>query len=123
MKRLTTLGLTILLLASATTAAGVHEKTAPLVPPYAAERKLLATHFLRLDWTDAARGRTVPAKIYYPTDAAGPFPVIVFSHGLGGTREAYEYLARQWAANGYVSVHLQHPGSDDIPWPRPEAAR
>ena len=55
-------------------------------------------------------------KIYFPTDAVGPFPVIVFSHGLGGTREGYEYLGRQWAANGYVCVHTQHIGSDDSAW-------
>jgi predicted dienelactone hydrolase len=67
-------------------------------------------------WTDAARNREVPVKIYYPEDGAGPFPVIVFSHGLGGTREGYEYLGRHWASCGYVSVHLQHKGSDDQVW-------
>ena len=39
--------------------------------------------------------------------------MIVFSHGLGGTRDGYEYLGRHWASYGYVSVHLQHKGSDD----------
>jgi predicted dienelactone hydrolase len=43
-------------------------------------------------------------------------PVILFSHGLGGTRDTYEYLGRQWAAHGYVVIHLQHPGSDDSAW-------
>jgi predicted dienelactone hydrolase len=67
-------------------------------------------------WTDAARNREVPVKIYYPEEENGPFPVIVFSHGLGGTREGYEYLGRHWASYGYVSVHLQHKGSDDSVW-------
>jgi predicted dienelactone hydrolase len=67
-------------------------------------------------WTDAARDREVPVKIYYPEEGDGPFPVIVFSHGLGGTREGYEYLGRHWASYGYVSVHLQHKGSDDSVW-------
>jgi predicted dienelactone hydrolase len=40
----------------------------------------------------------------------------VFSHGLGGSRDGYEYLGRQWASNGYVSVHLQHLGSDSAVW-------
>ncbi|HEX3358467.1 MAG TPA: hypothetical protein VHS31_15950 [Tepidisphaeraceae bacterium] len=88
----------------------------PIAPPYAPDRKLLATDFVRFDWHDAARNRDVPVKIYFPTEGAGPFPVIVFSHGLGGTREGYEYLARQWAANGFVSVHVQHIGSDDSAW-------
>jgi predicted dienelactone hydrolase len=67
------------------------------------------------DWTDTPRNRQVPVKIYYP-DTGTALPVIIFSHGLGGTREAYEYLGRHWASWGYVSVHLQHPGSDDSVW-------
>src|SRR6185295_15877755 len=68
------------------------------------------------DWTDTARNRKVPVKIYYPQKGQGPFPVIIFSHGLGGSREGYEYLGRHWASHGYVSVHVQHQGSDDQVW-------
>jgi predicted dienelactone hydrolase len=70
----------------------------------------------RYTWKDDRRDREVPVKIYYPAQDAGPFPVIIFSHGLGGSREGYEYLGRQWASHGYVSVHLQHPGSDRAVW-------
>lgn len=70
----------------------------------------------RDDWRDAKRDRTVPVKIYFPQTGAGPFPVIIFSHGLGGSREGYEFLGRHWASQGYVSVHLQHAGSDDAVW-------
>ncbi|HEY4562438.1 MAG TPA: acetylhydrolase, partial [Thermoanaerobaculia bacterium] len=65
-----------------------------------------------LDWHDASRNRPVPVKIYAPATGAGPFPVIVFSHGLGGSRNGYEYLGRHWASWGYVSVHVEHLGSD-----------
>ncbi|MBC8044773.1 MAG: acetylhydrolase [Rhizobacter sp.] len=64
---------------------------------------------------DAARGRDVPLKIYYPPATAmggGQMPVILFSHGSGASKEQYEYLGRHWAAQGYVSVHLTHFGSD-----------
>lgn len=71
---------------------------------------------LRQVWHDAARNRDVPVKIYYPAHGNGPFPIIIFSHGLGGNRETYEYLGRHWAGCGYVSVHLQHHGSDDAVW-------
>jgi len=71
-----------------------------------------AVHFVRYEWHDDARNRDVPVKIYYPKTGSGPFPVIIFSHGLGGSREDYGYLGEGWAAHGYVSVHLQHPGSD-----------
>lgn len=70
----------------------------------------------RFDWHDAARDRDVPVKIYYPKDLTAPAPIVVFSHGLGGSREGYEYLGRHWAGCGFVSVHLQHPGSDDAVW-------
>ncbi len=68
------------------------------------------------DWHDAKRDRAVPVKLYFPKDDAGPFPLVIFSHGLGGSREGYEYLGRHWAGCGYVSVHLQHIGSDDSVW-------
>jgi predicted dienelactone hydrolase len=71
---------------------------------------------LLVEWHDAARDRAVPAKIYFPKDAGAPCPVIIFSHGLGGSREGYQYLGEQWAGCGYVSVHLQHLGSDDSVW-------
>lgn len=65
------------------------------------------------EWRDPARdNRVVPVKIYYPVGAGAPCPVIIFSHGLGGSREGYRYLGESWAAHGYISVHVQHAGSD-----------
>jgi dienelactone hydrolase len=55
-------------------------------------------------------------KIYSPNAGNAPFPVIIFSHGLGGSRDYYEYLGHHWASHGYVSAHLQHAGSDDAVW-------
>lgn len=68
------------------------------------------------DWVDRQRQREVPVKIYYPKESAGPSPVIIFSHGLGGSRDGYEFLGRHWASYGYVSVHIQHKGSDTAVW-------
>ncbi len=70
---------------------------------------------LKSVWHDSARNRDVPVKIYFPAPA-GKYPVIIFSHGLGGTCDGYEYLGIHWARNGYVSVHIQHKGSDDEVW-------
>ncbi len=80
------------------------------------DRPLGPVSVIRYTWLDQTRGRRVPVKIYFPRRVRGPWPVIVFSHGLGGTREGYAYLGRFWAGRGYVSVHLQHPGSDDSVW-------
>jgi len=70
---------------------------------------------IRYEWKDAKRNRDVPVKIYYPKTGTN-FPLVIFSHGLGGSREAYEYLGRHWASHGYVCVHVQHIGSDDSVW-------
>lgn len=69
------------------------------------------------DWVDTQRdSRAVPIKAYLPADATVPSPVIIFSHGLGGSREGYSYLGEHWASQGYVSVHIQHLGSDESVW-------
>lgn len=72
------------------------------------------------DWTDVARDdRSVPVKIYMPKQTGEQktaHAVIIFSHGLGGSRDGYEYVGRYWASHGFVSVHIQHIGSDDSVW-------
>ena len=78
---------------------------------------------LRFEWKDSARSREVPVKIYLPKDITKPSPVIIFSHGLGGSREGYEYVGRHWAGCGFVSVHVQHQGSDDSVWKKAEPNR
>lgn len=68
------------------------------------------------EWRDAARDRTVPYKIYYAADLKEPRPVVIFSHGLGGSREGSAYLGNHLASYGYIAVHIQHPGSDESIW-------
>lgn len=68
---------------------------------------------LEENWLDQGRNRDVPVKIYYPKTDNGSFPAIVFSHGVRGNRESGSHLGQSWAANGYVSVHLQHTRTDD----------
>jgi predicted dienelactone hydrolase len=64
---------------------------------------------------DQARNRDLPIKVYLPSQKV-PEPVVLFSHGLGGSRTNNEFLGQHWAARGYVGVFLQHPGSDDSVW-------
>ncbi|MDF0582642.1 alpha/beta hydrolase family protein [Bradyrhizobium yuanmingense] len=69
------------------------------------------------DWIDTSRGREVPARLYWPTEASpGRVPLIIFSHGMGGSRNGYTYLAARWAAHGIASLHVQHIGSDSSLW-------
>lgn len=64
---------------------------------------------------DAKRERTVPIRVYFP-GTEKPAPVILFSHGLGGSRDNNPYLGNHWAGRGYVVVFVQHPGSDEGVW-------
>ena len=64
---------------------------------------------------DEKRRREIPLRVYLPP-ATSPARVVLFSHGLGGSRNACRYLGRYWAARGYVCVFLQHPGSDEEVW-------
>ncbi len=70
------------------------------------------------DWRDASRNRAVPVRLYLPesASAARPVPLVVFSHGIGGSRAGYSYLGRYWASQGYASLHVQHVGSDRQLW-------
>ncbi len=62
-------------------------------------------------WYDAQRNRSLPLKLRVPQGARDT-PVILFSHGLGGSRESGEAWGSHWAAAGYLVLHIQHPGSD-----------
>ena len=59
--------------------------------------------------------KTVPLRIYFP-EVVSKSPVILFSHGLGGSKENNPYLGNHWASRGYVVVFMQHVGSDDRIW-------
>jgi len=67
-------------------------------------------------WADTARdGRAVPVRIRMP-DGAAPAPVILFSHGLGGSLDAGTDWVTAWAQAGFITVNIQHAGSDSLVW-------
>jgi predicted dienelactone hydrolase len=69
------------------------------------------------EWVDGARGgRIVPWRAYLPAKSDKPVPVVIVSHGLGGTRDGMGYLGEALAAHGVATVHLQHAGSDEAVW-------
>jgi predicted dienelactone hydrolase len=70
---------------------------------------------LTFEIRDATRDRTLPLRVYLP-ESASPAPVILFSHGLGGSRDNNPYLGNHWAKRGYLVVFIQHPGSDESVW-------
>jgi predicted dienelactone hydrolase len=68
-----------------------------------------------VSFLDQARGREIPLRIYLPA-GTGAAPVILFSHGLGGSRAGSVFLGEHWAGRGFVAVYVQHPGSDESVW-------
>lgn len=68
-------------------------------------------------WLDTTRQRALPLRIRWPALAgpvpAGGHPVVLYSHGLGGSTAGGEVWGEAWAAAGCVVLHVQHPGSDE----------
>jgi predicted dienelactone hydrolase len=64
---------------------------------------------------DDARRKDLPYKVHFPT-ADGRYPLIVFSHGFGGSKDAFSTVGQHWASHGYVVIHPSHadgPGRRD----------
>lgn len=79
--------------------------------------KVQAVNVVYDDWFDSSRDRSVPVKLYFPAGGgASSYPVIVFSHGLGGSRDGAQYLGEYWSTHGYICVFVQHVGSDTSVW-------
>jgi pimeloyl-ACP methyl ester carboxylesterase len=105
--------------------AGVALCLAALVPlpasgdqPLAAAAAAVEPMVSDFDWVDATRDRAVPVRLYWPAQVAGDtvVPLVVFSHGIGGSRMGYSYLGKHFASHGIASLHLQHVGSDRQLW-------
>lgn len=62
--------------------------------------------------TDTTRSRVIPVRVRLPPSATSGAPVILFSHGLGGSVEGGAAWGEAWAQAGYAVLHVQHPGSD-----------
>lgn len=77
---------------------------------------------ISMEVKDPERKRSLPIRVYLPKSEK-PAPVILFSHGLGGSCDNNPYLGNHWAKRGYVVVFIQHPGSDESVWREAAAIR
>lgn len=59
---------------------------------------------------DEKRNKELPVRISYPKTGAS-FPVIIFSHGAGGSNTNYLPLTCFWATHGYVVIQPTHDDS------------
>lgn len=105
-----------ILSAEAAGPAKVPSVTVPTVPKngfqYIAKAPTFPVAVCKSSVTDASRKRPIPLVVYYPANGTGPFPVIIFSHGLGGNAENYDYFGKFMANKGYVVIHPEHVGSN-----------
>jgi predicted dienelactone hydrolase len=62
------------------------------------------------DVKDEVRKKELPLRIIYPQEK-GTFPVIIFSHGAGGSKNSYTLLMEYWASHGYVCITPTHTDS------------
>ena len=62
-------------------------------------------------WRDPARARDIPVRLRWPTEP-GPWPLLLYSHGLGGSLEGGDVWGQAWCNAGFAVLHMQHAGSD-----------
>jgi predicted dienelactone hydrolase len=69
----------------------------------------------RLVLKDQRRHKNVEVTVRYPrangTRTRASWPLVVFSHGAGGSRAAFPELTTHWASHGYVVVVPTHADS------------
>ena len=72
----------------------------------------------KLDLFDPHRGhRQVPIKIYVPqVEGTSTLPTVIWSHGLGGSRDGAAFLARHIAEQGFIVINVTHRGTDTTLW-------
>ena len=57
-----------------------------------------------------APDRSLVATVWHPADnAAGPYPLVVYSHGFSSNRQGGAYLGEHLASHGYVVIAADFP--------------
>lgn len=83
-----------------------------------ADHELHAVKMVRGKLIDSIRGnRDIPLKLYYPqAHALDHLPLVLWSHGLGGSIDGAAFISRFLCAHGYAVLHVQHVGTDSSLW-------
>lgn len=79
-------------------------------PAYQPPRRYAVRTAKDLVLRDNGRSKDLPCNVLYP-DGAGPFPVIIFSHGAGASKDNYVNLTSYWASHGYIVIQPSHADS------------
>ena len=62
---------------------------------------------------DSQRNKDLEMVIEYPT-RGGPHPIIIFSHGFGGSKDSYLALTEFWTSHGYVCIKPSHADAGQL---------
>lgn len=60
-------------------------------------------------FTTTGENRKVNVECWYPKDAGGRYPLVVFSHGAIGMKSSNTSTFMELASNGYVVCSIDHP--------------
>ncbi len=60
-------------------------------------------------YTTTGENRKVTVQFWYPSDAQGKYPLIIFSHGAFGIKTSNTSTYSELASNGYVVCSIDHP--------------
>jgi dienelactone hydrolase len=60
-------------------------------------------------FTNTGEPVKVNVEFWYPKDGGGPYPLIVFSHGILGIKTSNTSTFMELASNGYVVCSIDHP--------------
>lgn len=61
------------------------------------------------EFTDTGKNRFVNVEFWYPKNAHGTYPLLVFSHGAYGIKSSNTSTYTELASHGYVVVSIDHP--------------
>jgi dienelactone hydrolase len=61
------------------------------------------------EFTDKGDNRFVNVEFWYPKNADGKYPLLVFSHGASGIKTSNTSTYTELASHGYVVVSIDHP--------------
>lgn len=61
------------------------------------------------EFTDTGDNRFVNVEFWYPKDADGTYPLLVFSHGASGIKTSNASTYTELASHGYIVVSIDHP--------------
>jgi len=61
------------------------------------------------EFTDTGDNRFVNVEFWYPENAGGKYPLLVFSHGASGIKASNTSTFTELASHGYVVVSIDHP--------------